>query len=201
MDKNIKRVYEEELRDKKRAANGVHSLKGKRGLVGSVKTPADLLKGKAKREYEGTSKVVISSVYEHFIPIKEFKKLTKRERTLYLYEWRKKHTAKEICEGIGLSDLHQVYYLFRSHGVESQKKTKEASGGKGAAEIKEALPPSPSESVVEKAPCTPDPEDYYCDVRISGKLTGRELAKKLQGLALMALEDGHYELDLRFTEL
>lgn len=200
MDKNIKRVYKEDLREKKRAANGAHSLKGKRGLVGSVKTPADLLKGKAKREYEGTSEVAISSIYEHFVPINEFKKLTKRERTLYLYEWRKKHTAKEICEGIGLSDLHQVYYLFRSHGVEGQKKSKKADAGKGAAGIKEALPSS-SGSVAEAAPRMPDPEDYYCDVRISGKLTGRDLAKKLQGLALMALEDGRYELDLRFTEL
>lgn len=42
MDDNYEKLFYEEVREKRTTASGVHGLKGKRGLVGKMVTPADL---------------------------------------------------------------------------------------------------------------------------------------------------------------
>lgn len=180
------------MRDKKKAARGVHSLKGKRGLVGSVKTPADLLTGKAKREYEGTSEVVTSSVYDRIMPFGEFKALPRSKRMVTLYEYRKRFKTAQIADAWQMTP-NNVHYQYRSLGVGNPNKAEKAAAGE-----------KPTATAAGKAAVASTAAvfaDDQCDVRISGKLTGRDLARKLNGLAMMALEDAAYELDLRFTEL
>ncbi|MGR5978869.1 hypothetical protein ACT7DJ_14165 [Bacillus cereus] len=48
----IQRVLQEEIREKKRTASGVHHKTGKRGYVGKMLFPNDMLKGKEKRSYQ-----------------------------------------------------------------------------------------------------------------------------------------------------
>lgn len=189
----VQEVYEEELRDKRKAARGVHSLKGKRGLVGSVKTPADLLTGRERREYEGTSEVVTSSVYDRIMPFGEFKALPRSKRMVTLYEYRKRFKTAQIADAWQTTP-NNVHYQYRSLGVGNPNKAKKAAGKGKPAAAKAAGEAAAASAAAVFA-------DDQCDVRISGKLTGRDLARKLNGLAMMALEDASYELDLRFTEL
>lgn len=211
MSSEAEKAFSQEVREKKRAANGAHSMRGKRGLVGSVKTPADLLTGKARREYEGTSKVTTSTIYDELIPAERFDELTRRERMLYLHSWAKRYTVKQISEQLGKSTA-QVYNILKSHGVATprQQKQRKSSGSKQAAPVAaETLPeqtpstdPEPTETKATKAPAdAPEPGANTCDYRMSGTYTGADLAAKLQGLATMCLPDGRYAVSIIWREL
>lgn len=52
----IERMLQDEIRDKKKTASGIHSRKGSRGYVGKMLTPVDFMSRKEKREYQKTAK-------------------------------------------------------------------------------------------------------------------------------------------------
>lgn len=209
MSNEAERLFREEIREKKRAGSGAHSIRGKRGLVGSVKTPADLLTGKARREYEGSSEVTVSSVYVELIPAERFDELTRRERMLYLHSWAKRYTVKQISEQLGKSTA-QVYNILKSHGVATprqQKQHKSSSDSKQAAPLAaetlpEQTPSTDPEPTEFKAPAdAPEPGASTCDYRMSGTYTGADLAAKLQGLSTMCLPNGQYDVSIKWREL
>lgn len=181
-------------------------MRGKRGLVGSVKTPADLLTGKARKEYEGTSEVTTSSIYDHIMPFQEFKQLPKAKRMVTLYEYRKRFKTSEIARAWETS-VTNVHYHFRALGVENPEKRAQIDSAAGkpseakTVDKRESSAPKADHGSTEAASPSPPLGDNRCDVRLCGRYRGAELARKLQGIALMALEDGQYELDLHFTEL
>lgn len=208
MSSEAEKAFTQEVREKKRAANGAHSMRGKRGLVGSVKTPADLLTGKARREYEASSEVITSSIFDKLIPAEKFNELTKRERMLYLHSWAKRYTVKQIGEQLGKSAA-QVYNILKSHGVATprQQKQRRSPGSKKAAPVAaetlpEQIPSTDPEPTETKAPAdAPEPSTNTCDYRMSGTYSGTDLAAKLQGLSAMCLPDGRYEVSITWREL
>ena len=76
----IEKTWNEEVREKKRAASGVRGKKGKRGYVGTMRTPVDLMtSAKERRAYEGTTPVKASVVDPPIalVPHEEFKKMSR----------------------------------------------------------------------------------------------------------------------------
>ena len=55
---NVKAMFNNEIRDKKRTARGIHNRASRRGIRGGVRTPVDYLTGDDKKKYMGNGKVV-----------------------------------------------------------------------------------------------------------------------------------------------
>lgn len=115
------RAFAEEVRDKKRAANGVHSKTGKRGYVGKMYLPFELMTGKEKRAYKKNGKV---KVYKMLLTLEEFKALDTEGRRKHLEEILPNYTKQQIKDHWGITDL---YYYTRQVGLTPPKKRK----GKG----------------------------------------------------------------------
>lgn len=200
----IERTFKEEVREKKRAANGVHGKKGKRGYVGAMRTPADLLTGKAKRAYEGTSSVKISKIDPvEIIPYEDFKKLNKQGKTLMLYKLRSKFTARELSSAWGVSDKN-VYYLYRAYGVTREKtafvedEAVDSKGPQPSRDEEASASKPPKKQADEKRPHTPKNE---CAFSMVGEYEGHHLIRKLEGLSKMTATGMRYQVEVRVKEL
>ncbi|MDN4471346.1 helix-turn-helix domain-containing protein [Gordonibacter sp. RACS_AR68] len=191
---DFEKAFNEEVRDKKRTANGVHGRTGKRGYVGAVKTPADLLKGKERRQYEGTSPVTVSSIYDHIIPHDEFKSLSRKKKMILLYEYKKRFTAKEIAEKWDISDK-TIYYYYRAYGVTSGDNPAPDAEEQQSSQAKEAADTSPSENIPPALPA------IECSFVMTGKYDGQSLGKKLGGLSYMMGDHLKYQVEIRIKEL
>lgn len=113
------RLFIEEVREKKKAANGVHSKKGKRGYVGKMLFPFEMLRGKEKREYKKNGKVVSWNMYEDILEFEMFKGLTDKEKKSVLERLRDEHPNKKIMKKWGLNS--QSYYdIVNGLGIKTQ---------------------------------------------------------------------------------
>lgn len=193
---DIKETYQTDLQEKKRTARSA-SKKARRG--GRVQTPADLLTGKERREYEGTSPVTVSSIFDHIdhiISLEDFKKLkTRREKTLALYELKKRYTARQIAEVWGTS-LKLIYYYYNAYGVAGKKDVPEMVDAPSvdAKPRKKKAKAKPIASVAL-------PQSSECSFTAVGQYSAPSLARKLQGLA-HTLNDGQlYKVEIHVTEL
>ncbi|MBJ8113643.1 hypothetical protein JDS99_29355 [Bacillus cereus group sp. N6] len=94
----VQRVLQEEIREKKRTASGVHHKTGKRGYVGKMLFPTDMLKGKEKRSYQKASKVEISNMYETMMSRAEFEALPVGQQKQMLQGYRIHFHLKDILK-------------------------------------------------------------------------------------------------------
>lgn len=200
----IERTFKEEVREKKRAANGVHGKKGKRGYVGSMRTPADLLTGKERRAYEGTSPVRTSKIDPvEIIPYEDFKKLNRQGKTLLLYKLREKHTAKEIAKEWGVSDK-TLYYYYKAYGVKRGRvahDTKEAANSSQPSD-KQGKPAPASQAPGEPAESNrPHPPKNESTFFMTGEYEGHHLIRKLEGLSKMTATGMRYQVEVRVKEI
>lgn len=98
----------EEVREKKKAANGVHSKTGKRGYVGKMLFPSDIMSRKDKIKHRRASKITMSNLFDTILSLDEFKNLETHEQRNRLQYLRQKYTIKEIQQGMGISN--KTYY-------------------------------------------------------------------------------------------
>jgi hypothetical protein len=96
------KLFNQEVRDKKRTASGVHSKAGKNGYVGKMLFPSDIMPRKEKIKHRKAGKVMISNLYEEILPIEEFEKLEVYEQKNRLAYWRNVYSNKEITDGMGI---------------------------------------------------------------------------------------------------
>lgn len=97
------REFYEEIREKKKAANGVHSRKGKRGYVGKMLFPSDLMKGKEKRLYRKGGIVTVSNFIFDQMQREEFLQLDDEKKKAVLIYLRDKYSLPEIERNNGIS--------------------------------------------------------------------------------------------------
>lgn len=95
-------VFLEDIREKKKAASGVHHKTGKRGYVGTMRFPTDIMSRKEKYNYRKAGKVVNSNLWTEILTIEEFQALEKEEQKNRLQYWRTTYTNKEITEKMGI---------------------------------------------------------------------------------------------------
>jgi hypothetical protein len=110
------RVFHEEVRDKKRTASGVHHKTGKRGYVGTMRFPSDIMSRKDKYNYRKASKVMTTFLYEQVIPIEQFEKEDKETQRKMLLFWRNNYSNKEIMNKMGLNNS-KYYDLVGEHDL------------------------------------------------------------------------------------
>ena len=188
--------FKEEVREKKRTGSGVHSKTGKQGRVrGGVKTPADLLTGKDKKEYTQSSPVTTSNIYyDKIMSLQEFKQLPKNRKMLVLDAYRKRFSAKEIAKEWQLSNPSTVYYYYRSYLSSPAEKAPSSSDKTNSSRL------PASSAATERKPASHS--DSKCAFVMQGEYRASLLKGRFEGLArMMANDDSRYEVEVRVREI
>ena len=97
------KLFNQEVRDKKRTASGVHSKTGKNGYVGKMRFPSDIMSRKEKYNYRKAGKVMTTNMYDEILTVEEFEQLETQEKRNRLSYWRNIYTNKEILEAMGIA--------------------------------------------------------------------------------------------------
>jgi hypothetical protein len=98
------KLFNQEVRDKKRTATGVHSKRGKNGYVGKMRFPSDIMSRKEKYNYRKAGKLMVTNMYDEILTVEEFEELETQEKRNRLSYWRNVYTNKEILEAMGIAN-------------------------------------------------------------------------------------------------
>lgn len=165
---DIQKMFEQEVREKKRIGSNIYSRTGTRGYTGTIRSAHDLLKGKAKREYEGNGKVVTTNIYDRILPKEEFYALeTHMKKNMFSY-WYLTYGIKAIQEGMGVG-CQTVYNILNELGI--PRKGKVGRIGKGVsnnrAEILAKAREVKKQKALESNSVVQVPEEIKVDAPIS----------------------------------
>ena len=203
MSEDIKRIYEQDIREKKQIGRGARSRTGKQGHVGKMRTPADLLTGKEKKAYTQSSTISTSNLYDQIMPLEDFKSLSKQKKMLVLDAYRRRFTTKEIAAQWSLSDK-TLYYYYRAYGVTRGKPSKDKEPH-GSAQFAE-------EAAADKTTANDDNgnggsgsdsahAESECSFTAVGEFGAESLCRKLQGLSFMLNDELRYLVEIRVREI
>lgn len=98
------KAFFEDLREKKKAASGVHGKTGKNGYTGTIRFPSDLMSRKEKYNYRKAGKVMTTNLFDTILTHEEFEKLETYEKKNRLAYWRTQFQNKEIMKQMGLTN-------------------------------------------------------------------------------------------------
>jgi hypothetical protein len=98
------RLFYEDMREKKRTASGVHHKTGKKGYVGKMLFPTDIMSRKDKYNHRKAGKVMSSNIYDEIITIDKFNELEDFEKRNRMAYWRSNYTNKEIKSAMGIAN-------------------------------------------------------------------------------------------------
>lgn len=120
--KDIEKLFEKDVREKKQIARGVHGQASKRGYVGKVIYPSDLQDGRTKegRKYKQSGKVEMWNMYEEIMSYDQFLNLSKEQQKEVFEKYQQIFPVKEICEKWGISSAQ--YYRHKSELNVSNRK-------------------------------------------------------------------------------
>jgi hypothetical protein len=116
----IEKMLHQENRDKKRIGSNIYKRTGKRGYTGAIRSPYDLLKGKAKKQYEGNSQVMTTNIYDKILPVKEFRALPLDTQKAMFTHWWKNYTTVEIKNAMNVGS-QTIYNIKAQLGVTHEK--------------------------------------------------------------------------------
>jgi hypothetical protein len=126
------KLFNQEVRDKKRTASGVHSKTGKNGYVGKMRFPSDIMNRKDKIKYRKAGKVVTTQLYEEIIPITDFEALEEFEQRNRMAYWRNSYTNKEIMKAMGIHN-NKYYKIVSELGLPKAHRSARQEARKGKA--------------------------------------------------------------------
>lgn len=184
----IEKSWNEEVKEKKRTASGVHGKKGKRGYVGTMRTPVDLMTPKERRGYTSPSEVTTSSIYDKIMSLDDFKALSRQKKMLALDAYKKRYKVSEIASEWNLSHA-SIYNYFRSY-LTAPAQTEQAP----------ATHCSTTEELSGKQASSASPENE-CYFTLTGNYEAQSLARKLTGLAYMLDDQLRYQVEIRVKEI
>jgi len=96
------KMFNEDVKEKKKAASGVHHKTGKRGYVGKMLFSYDLMSRGEKMKHRRAGKVMTTNLYDQIMPVDEFMELEPHEQKNRMQYWRLKYKIKEIQTGMGI---------------------------------------------------------------------------------------------------
>jgi hypothetical protein len=203
----IEKVFLDDIREKKKAASGIHSRTGKRGYVGKMLFATDFMSRKEKYNYRKAGRVMTSNMYDEIIQIADFEQLEQHEQRNRFQYWRSKYNNEEIKKGLGIHNA-KLYNIIDDLGLPKAKKNNEGKRkAKVKAEPKEAAPKAEAKvpQVAEKQePKEAEPEQQVQTVIVNGlsliyngDFTAEHIQKQLQ--KIVTLIDG--ETDNFYVEL
>lgn len=116
---NIERLLREDTLEKKRTGRGIFSAKGKRGYVGKMIFPTDLMSRKDKYNHRKAGKVVSFNMYETVIEFENFTDMQEEEQKRLLTEYRKRFPNKTVMDAWGI-DHNKYYRIINDLGIKKE---------------------------------------------------------------------------------
>jgi len=198
INKDIKKIYDQDIKEKKQSGRSVHNRTGKGGRGGSkVTTPADLLTGKRRREYEGTSSVTTSNIYyDQIMSLEEFKSLSKQKKMLVLDTYKRKYSVQQLSSTWNLSRA-SIYNYYKAYGVTRGK----TSADEGRQASQQAVPAKPTSSITTRGNSNHARPEGECSFMAVGEFGANSLCKKLQGLSYMLNDSLRYQVEIHVKEI
>lgn len=136
-------AFYEDVREKKKAASGVHHKTGKNGYTGKILFPTDFMSRKEKYNHRKAGKVMTTNLFDTITPINEFRQLEKEEQRNRMIHWRNKYQNKEIQKGMGIAN--SPYYKLVDE-LDLPKATRTYAPRKGKTQAKT---PKPKQTLLE----------------------------------------------------
>lgn len=99
MSENIERIFQDEIREKRKAGNGVFSRRGKgvkHGISGALKTPYHYMTKKERNALNGA--VEVSNVYTSILDWEEWCTRDKETQKLLMTKWREIYPNQTIMD-------------------------------------------------------------------------------------------------------
>ena len=103
MTENIERLFNEDIRDKRKAGSGVFSRRGKgvkHGISGALRTPYYYLKPKERKKLNGT--VETSNMYSTILSWDEWNLKDKETQKNLMTKWREIYSNTKIMEELAV---------------------------------------------------------------------------------------------------
>jgi hypothetical protein len=126
---DIEKVFNEDIKEKRIIASGVYSKTGKRGYVGKMLFPSDLMNRKEKYRYRKAGKVVVYNMYDTIMSFEEFLKLSEEEQKKALIEYRKRFTNRQITNTWGIGE-YKIYEIMQRLDVPRSRSGKRKDSAK-----------------------------------------------------------------------
>jgi hypothetical protein len=105
-------AFYSDIREKKKAASGVHSKTGSRGYVGKMLFPSDIMSRKEKYNHRKAGKVQVSNLYEEVLTVDQFEELETEDQKNRLHYWRNNYSNKDIQAKMGIGNA-QFYRIVK----------------------------------------------------------------------------------------
>lgn|GEM_PF-767899 len=208
-DEDIERIFNQEVRDKKRTASGVYHRASRRGLVGTVRTQVDYLKGKAKKLYMGNGDIKVSNMYdtlENIPSLDELKKMDFDAARNIIGKAKKGFRIKELVKHWGVSDYTLYNKVFTHYKIEYEKKPKKIlPKAKTTNNVKQAN--KVSEGVVAAAPVlnvnTINTNITFTgfEIKFGGTYSGKQIADRLMNYIATLDPTSKYSINFKTAEI
>lgn len=203
------KVFMEDIREKKKAASGVHSKTGKRGYVGKMLFSYDMMSRKEKYNHRKGGKILTTNLFDQIQTIDEFNQLETHEKKNRMQYWRNNNTIKEIQESMGISnkrfyDLITDLDLPKDRSAKRPKQrrkalTKIVSDKQDAQLNFQAL-----ETALEPMPAAPPIQEIMVDglhVIFNGTYSAEKIEKQLtKFMLLLEGEEDEFYIELKLVQ-
>lgn len=117
----VHKMFYADIRDKKRTGSNIHKRTGKRGYVGKMRMPSEIMSRKDKYNYRKAGKVVTSNYFQEILYIDDFLNLDKTDQKNRLTYWRENFSNKEIIQAMGTYNK-QFYDLIEELKVPAKRR-------------------------------------------------------------------------------
>jgi hypothetical protein len=200
------KLFHNEVREKKKAASGVHSKTGKNGYVGTMRFPSDIMSRKDKLRYRRSGKVMTTNMYEEIMAWDEFDKLETYEKKNRLQYWRNTYTNKEILETMGISnkrfyDMVADLDLPKAKRINSKDKPKRSAAAKAPKRSEEIAPPAPPAPVEIEKPVVQEVIVDGLYVVFNGTYKADQIQMKLNKFyALLDDEEDDFYIEMKIMQ-
>jgi hypothetical protein len=192
----IAREFELDCREKKRTGSGIFSRKGKRGYVGRMLFPSDIMSRKDKYNHRKAGKVIMTNMYDTIITYEKFKTLSDEEMKKHLIEYRNRFTMSEIISGMGIGKntyARLIKDLPRAPRKESGKR--KVRGGttakKKVQQLQEVVEVETPAEVIPQSQVVVLPKIDGMQFSYSGHFTPQQIIAKLNKLELLLGDEEH----------
>jgi hypothetical protein len=204
-------VFMQDVREKKRAASGVHSKTGSRGYVGKMLFPTDFMSRKEKYNYRKAGKCVTTNLYDNILSIDEFNNMETHEQRNWMAYWRTKYSNKEIQKEMGVNNS-KYYSIVGQLGLpkaERSPRSNAAKPRKAAIKVTAVTPEpdiilEPFETPPSRPAAAPEPIKEIINglhVIFNGTYNADQISKQLTKMQLLLDgEEDNFYIELKIVQ-
>jgi hypothetical protein len=199
---NITKLFNDDIRAKKKIGANIHKKTGLRGYVGKMRFPSDIMSKEDKKKHIKAGRIRAYNMYEKILTRQEFNALDTKTQKAMFTVWREKYTNKQIMKGMGLSSGSQ----FHKYIVDLDIPLLHKAGGrrKGAGRPKKDATPAVKEvqqqaQAVQQAPQAININGLHLEY--NGTYNAEQLSKIFTKLQLITDgEENEYYISVKISE-